>query len=81
MWDLIWTVPTTFTGLAALLRYCRENESINELVHRDEWEDALEWTIECAVCAFAGLPAPPKDNVVASLWNEREEDEIAEDAA
>jgi hypothetical protein len=38
MWDLIWTVPTTMNGLAALLRYCRENESINELVYRDEWE-------------------------------------------
>jgi hypothetical protein len=36
MWDLIWVMPITMNGLAALLRYCRENESINELVHRDE---------------------------------------------
>jgi hypothetical protein len=48
---------------------------------RDEWEDALEWTIECAVCAFAGLPTPPMGDVVASLWNEGEGDETAEDAA
>jgi hypothetical protein len=33
MLDLIWTTPTTMNGLAALLRYCRENESINELVY------------------------------------------------
>ena len=69
MWHLIWTTPTTIIGLAALLRYCRENETINELVRCDEWEDALEWTIECAVCALAGLPAPPMDDLVADLWN------------
>lgn len=65
MRDLIWTVPTTLNGLAALLRYCRENI---------EQEEALEWTIECAVCAFAGLPAPPMNDVVASLRQEAEEE-------
>jgi hypothetical protein len=70
MWDLIWTIPTTPAGLASLLAYCRENHSINELVGRDEWEDVLEWTIECAVCAMAGLPKPPMDKVVASVWGE-----------
>jgi hypothetical protein len=44
MRDLVWTKPTTIDGLAALLRYCRENESINELVCCDELEDVLEWT-------------------------------------
>jgi hypothetical protein len=29
MRDLIWTTPTTADGLATLLRYCRENQSIN----------------------------------------------------
>jgi hypothetical protein len=57
----------------SLLRYCRENESINELVGCDEWEDALEWSIERAVCAFAGLPPPPMNDVVARLWNEHED--------
>lgn len=81
MWDLIWTVPTTMNGLAALLRYCRENGSINHLVYNDEWEEALEWTMERAVCACAGLPEPLMNDVVASLWNEGEGDETAEDAA
>jgi hypothetical protein len=70
LWDLIWTRPTTINGLAALLRYCRENQSINELVHEDTWEDALEWTIEAAACALAGLPEPPKDEVVAEVWED-----------
>jgi hypothetical protein len=69
MWDLIWTTPTTLNGLAALLRYCRENETINEVVFDDEWEDTLEWTIERAVCDFAGLPAPPMSEIVAELYN------------
>jgi hypothetical protein len=68
MWDLIWIVPTTADGLAALLSYSRERGSINELVYDDAWEDALEWTIERAVCALAGLPTPPMGETVASLW-------------
>jgi hypothetical protein len=67
VWDLIWTVPTTPEGLAALLRYCRERESVNELVADDAWEDALEWTLERAACALAGMPEPPMSKVVASL--------------
>jgi hypothetical protein len=74
MWNLIWTVPTTAHGLAALLRYCREGESINELVRDDEMEDVLEWTLECAACALAGLPKPPMSDVVADAWESRQED-------
>lgn len=81
MWELIWTVPTTAAGLAALLQYCRENESINELVHRDEWEDVLEWTIECAVCALAGLPKPPMSDLVAAVLKEEAEEEEEDQAA
>jgi hypothetical protein len=77
MWNLILTQPTTLTGLSVLLRYCREND---DAFYADEWEQVLEWTIDCAVCTFAGLPAPPMDAAVASLWNEREEDEIADAA-
>jgi hypothetical protein len=72
MWDIIWTMPTTVEGLAALLRYCRERESINELVADDEWEDALEWTMECAACALANLPKPAMSNVVAMLCDAAE---------
>jgi hypothetical protein len=68
MWDLIWAMPTTLGGLAALFQYCREQETINEMVAWDEWEDALEWTMECAVCALAGLPEPPMSEVVADVW-------------
>jgi hypothetical protein len=70
MWDLVWAMPTTLGGLAALFQYCREQESINELVHWDEWEDVLEWTMECAVCTFAGLPKPPMSELVACVRNE-----------
>jgi hypothetical protein len=77
MWDLIWTVSTTGDGLSALLRYCRENESINALVYRDEWEDVLEWTTECAVCALAGQSKPPMSEVVADLWNDGADEEAA----
>jgi hypothetical protein len=73
MWDLIWTTPTTAGGLAALLGYCRERETINEIVHQDEWEDVLEWTMECAACALAGLPKPPMSDVVASVWESGQE--------
>jgi hypothetical protein len=72
MWDLIWTKPTTLNGLSALLRYSRENYAIRELVHNDEWEEVLEWTIESAVCALAGLAEPPMSDVVASVWKEKE---------
>jgi hypothetical protein len=75
VWDMIWTAPTTANGLAALLRYCRENESINELVSNDEWEDVLEWTMESAACALAGLPEPPMGEVVAAAWEGRTDDE------
>jgi hypothetical protein len=68
-WDLIWTMPTTAEGLVALFEYCRANGGISELA-RDDWQDVLEWTMECAVCALAGLPEPPKSNTVAELWNE-----------
>jgi hypothetical protein len=54
MWDMIWTTPTTAGGLAALLAYCREMETINELVHDDLWEDALEWSMECARALWRG---------------------------
>jgi len=67
MWDLIWMKPTTIAGLCALLEYCRTRESINELVHDDEWEDALEWTIESTVRALAGAPEPPMPDIVAAL--------------
>jgi hypothetical protein len=77
MWDLIWTVPTTLDGLSALLRYSRENGAINALVHDDYgWGRVFERTIECAVCALAGLPEPPMSDVVASVWNENEADAI-----
>jgi hypothetical protein len=69
MWDLIWTAPTTAGGLAALLAYCREMETINEIVQDDVWEDALEWSMECAACALACLPKPPMTETVASLWD------------
>jgi hypothetical protein len=68
MWDLIWTMPTSLGGLAALFQYCRDQETINEMVAWDEWEDVLEWTMECAVCALAGLPKPPMSEVVADAW-------------
>lgn len=77
MWDLIWTIPTTAKGLAALLAYCREQESINELVGEEEWEDVLEWTIECSVCALAGLPEPPMSDLVASVYDEFDEEAAA----
>jgi hypothetical protein len=70
MWELIWTVPITLDGLLALLRYGPEK------VFHDEWELALEWTIECAVCALGGLPEPPKSDLVAELWNQAFTDPI-----
>jgi hypothetical protein len=75
LWDLIWTKPTTARGLAALLGYCRERESINELIGDDEMEDVLEWTMECAACALAGLPKPPMSDIVAAAWESRQEDD------
>jgi hypothetical protein len=78
MWDLIWTTPTTTDGLVALLSYSRESGGISELVGRDEWADALEWTIESAVCAIAGLPAPPMNKIVAGLREEASEEEVAD---
>jgi hypothetical protein len=78
--DLIWTMPTTAAGLAALLGYCRERETINELIGHDEKEDVLEWTMECAACALAGLPKPPMSDVVADAWESRQEDDASEEA-
>jgi hypothetical protein len=80
MWDLIWTVPTTASGLAALLRYCREGESINELVKDDEMEDVLEWTMECVACALAGLPEPLMSDVVAAAWESRQDADEPEES-
>jgi hypothetical protein len=74
MWDLIWTKPTTIAGLCALLEYCRTQQSINALVHDDEWEDALEWTIESAVRALAGPPEPPMTDIVVELYGDAEEE-------
>jgi hypothetical protein len=49
--------------------------------YNDEWEEALEWTIERAVCAFAELPEPPMNDTAANIWNEGEEGKTDEDAA
>jgi hypothetical protein len=70
MWRLISTAPTTIEGLAALLGYSRERGSMSALI-RPEWQHAFEWTIECAVCALAGLPRPPKTEIVAEVWDEQ----------
>ncbi len=67
IWDLILTRPTSTRGISALLSYCREQGSVNELVGVGSWEDALEWTIESALCAIDGLPTPPMSKVVAYL--------------
>jgi len=67
MWDLIWTKPTTNEGLAVLFRYCRERGSISDMVADAAWEDALEWTVERAACALAGLPQPTMSKQVAIL--------------
>jgi hypothetical protein len=76
LWDLVWTVPTTASGLAALLRYCREHETINELVEGDDkLANILEWTLESAACAQAGLPEPPMSDIVAAAWESRTDDE------
>jgi hypothetical protein len=80
IWDLIWTVPTTAIGLATLLRYFRERESINELVADDEMEDVLEWTMECAACGLAGLPEPPMSDVVAAAWESRQDADEPEES-
>ena len=76
VWNLIWTMPTTKAGLSALLAYVRENHGSQELAG-EEWSDALDWTIEKAVCAFAGLPEPPMNGIVAALWDEVEEEAAA----
>lgn len=57
-WDYGATVPTTFAGLAAMLRYERElqERGYEILGDRDEWNNFL-LSIETAVCALAGLPA------------------------
>jgi hypothetical protein len=44
------------------------------LIGHDEKEDVLEWTLECAACALAGLPKPPMSDVVADAWESRQED-------
>jgi hypothetical protein len=74
LWDLISTPPTTIDGLAALLDYSRERGSMGEIM-RPEWQHAFEWTIECAVCAFAGLPRPPKTAIVTEIWDEQTDGE------
>jgi hypothetical protein len=62
-------------GLSALLTYCREAGTSSELIHDHGWEAVLEWTIEYAVCAMAGLPKPPMSKIVEThfavdeLWN------------
>jgi hypothetical protein len=73
MWDLIWTKPATVGGVAALLRHINGPYGAREIINDDEWQEAIEWTVECAVCALAGLPKPPMTEVVAELWNEAEE--------
>jgi hypothetical protein len=72
MWDLIWTTPTTAGGLAALLAYSRERETMAQMAG-SEWAEVLEYTLECAACAWAGLPKPPMNNVVAELWESGQE--------
>jgi hypothetical protein len=42
----------------------------------DDWAEVLEWTMECAVCALAGLCEPPKSDTVAELWNQAFTDPI-----
>jgi hypothetical protein len=72
LWDLIWTMPTTAGGLAALLGYCRERETIAEMAG-GEWAEVLEHTLECAACALAALPKPPMSELVAELWETGQE--------
>jgi hypothetical protein len=72
MWDLIWTRPTTMSGLAALLAYRRVNEG--PAWFDDEWLMVCDWNIEALVCAFAGLPEPPMSKVVAELADQELED-------
>jgi hypothetical protein len=73
LWDLIWTMPTTLAGIAALKAYVRKSGGRSELVPEEDWSAALDWTIEKAVCAIKGLPEPPMDKAVASLWDTGEE--------
>jgi hypothetical protein len=74
MWNLIWTFPTTIRGLAALLRYVNERNGAQEFIHNDEWLEAYDWTIERAVCALAGLPEPPMNDIVENLWDKADEE-------
>jgi hypothetical protein len=74
LWDLIWTKPTTTAGLAALFQYFRT--STDDFLGGGEWRDALDWTMECAACDFAGLPAPPMSDVVAELWKGAEQENV-----
>jgi hypothetical protein len=67
-WELIWTMPTTALGLAALHAHIGEcGGSISEMIHHDEWEEVIQWSMHRAVCALAGLPTPAMSNVVVSL--------------
>jgi hypothetical protein len=72
--NLIWTMPMTARGLAALLRYVNERNGAREFIYDDEWVEAHEWKIERAVCALANLPEPPMNDLVAELWDETEEE-------
>jgi hypothetical protein len=72
--NLIWIMPMTARGLAALLRYVNERSGAREFIYDDEWVEAHEWKIERAVCALANLPEPPMNDLVAELWDETEEE-------
>jgi hypothetical protein len=79
LWELIWTKPTTLEGSAALLTYCAEHMG-DELAGNHEWRDALDWTLASAASEPASLPQPPMSDIVAELWEGRQED-LAEAAA
>ncbi|MET4490678.1 hypothetical protein [Bradyrhizobium sp. LA7.1] len=55
--DLISTPPATMTGLAALLAFIRECGGVVDFIG-EQWLPTFERSIECSVCALAGLPAP-----------------------
>lgn len=57
--DLISTPPVTLVGLAALLSFVRESGGVLDFIgDNDENLAIFDRTIECSVCAIAGLPAP-----------------------
>ena len=63
--ELVETVPTTPSGLAALLTYVRTEQYVREQVFGLNSEltsltNTYAWTMERLACAAAGLPEPPE---------------------